>query len=255
MSDENMSNITTALILAGGKGTRLRSVISDRPKVLSEVCGRPFVTYLLDQLIAAGFRRIVLSTGYMAETVSRALGNTYRSADLVYSRELQPLGTGGGIRHSLPLLQGDSVLVMNGDSFVDVDLKSYTAWFSQRPREASLLLVKVRDTNRYGQVAINGEDRLTSFVEKKDAYGPGWINGGIYILSMAIVNTIPSGVPCSLEREVFPGLVGSGDFFGFRCRGAFIDIGTPESFEIADRFMSGCTQYSNSKAPNSALGI
>jgi len=236
MSDRGHAGEMTAFILAGGKGSRLRSVVADRPKVMAEVSGRPFITYLFDQLAAAGFRKIVISTGYMAETVAVGLGDAYRSVKLHYSREYQPLDTGGALRHSLPMLDGDYVLVMNGDSYVDIELKAYLKWFFDRKREAALLLVEVPDTRRFGSVDMDSDNRLISFSEKRERSGKGWVNGGIYIIKASLVGSIPSAVPCSLEREFFPGLLGR-DFFGFRYSGTFIDIGTPESFAAADQFM------------------
>ena len=236
MSDQHSSEEMTALILAGGKGARLRSVVSDRSKVMAEVSGRPFITFLIDQLAAADFRKTVISTGYMAETVADGLGDAYRSVELQYSLEHQPLDTGGALRYSLPLLDGDYVLVMNGDSYVDIDLKAYLKWFFDRKREASLLLVEVPDTRRFGSVTVDSDERLISFSEKRKTSGKGWINGGIYIIKTSLVESIPPSVPCSLEREFFPGLLG-GNIFGYTYAGAFLDIGTPESFAEADRFM------------------
>ena len=126
-------------ILAGGLGTRLRSVLPTRPKVLALVQGRPFLIYLLDQLAAVGAKEIVFCVGYMADTVEETLGDQYQAIRLTYSREKEPLGTGGALRQALSFFSSDPVLVMNGDSFMDADLAGYLHWFLQKGLEASLL--------------------------------------------------------------------------------------------------------------------
>jgi len=230
----SLSDITTA-ILTGGLGTRLRSVVSDMPKVLVDICERPFLTFLMDQLVAAKARDVVLCTGHMADKINEVLGSGYKSLKIVHSREPEPLGTGGALRLALPHLNSDAVLVMNGDSFVDVDLATYTEWFFKRDRQASLLLVKVPNTARYGKVIAAEDGRLTAFAEKGLDARPGWINAGIYIMKKSLVASIPADVVFSLEREFFPSLVDKG-LYGFCTNGKFIDIGTPESYRQAQEF-------------------
>jgi len=225
----------TAVILAGGLGTRIRPIFSDRPKVLAEVLGRPFLTYLLDQLSTAGARKIILCTGYMGNMVQEVYGDVYKSLHLLYSQEEEPLGTGGALRLALPLFKSDYVLVMNGDSYIHADLRSYVDWFFRTDRKASLLLAKVPDTNRYGMVKVERDESISAFEEKEKAKGSGWINAGIYLVKKALLKTIPLGEKFSLETEFFPPLV-SGGFFGRQCQGRFIDIGTPESYAEAGKF-------------------
>jgi len=226
---------TTIVILTGGLGTRLRSVISDRPKVLVDICERPFLTFLLNQLVTAKAREVVLCTGFLADKVHEIFGNTYKSLKISYSRESEPLGTGGALRLALPHLKSDPVLIMNGDSFVDVDLTGYMEWFFKKDRWASLLLVKVPNTVRYGTVIVAEDERLTAFAEKGLDARPGWINAGIYIMKKSLVASIPTGIAFSLEREFFPSLVDKG-LYGFSINGEFIDIGTPESYLRAQEF-------------------
>lgn len=232
-----LADISTA-ILAGGRGTRLRSVLPTRPKVLAPVRGRPFLTYLLDQLAAAGVREVVFCIGYMADRVEETLGDSYQAIHLTYSREDEPLGTGGALRQALPFFPDDPVLVMNGDSFMDADLAGYLRWFLQREREASLLLARVSDTSRFGRVTTDEEEQIWGFEEKGAPHGPGWINAGIYLLRKKIIHLIPVGRTFSLERELFPCLL-EGRLYGYRSQGKFIDIGTPESYSQAERFFAG----------------
>ncbi|MEW6387402.1 MAG: nucleotidyltransferase family protein [Thermodesulfobacteriota bacterium] len=227
--------VVTGVILAGGAGTRLKAVVSDRPKVLAPVGGRPFLAYLLDQLARAGIKEVVLCTGYQAEMIEAALGDRYQSLNLKYSREEKPLGTGGALRLALPHCASDPILAMNGDSFIDADLTAFWSWFAPRDRNAGLLLTKVRDTRRYGSVQVREDGLILGFAEKSAAFGPGWINAGVYILRKHVLSLIPLGKPYSLERELFPALAGK-NLYGFPVTGKFIDIGTPESYLEAEKF-------------------
>ena len=234
----------SGVILAGGKGTRLRSVVSDRPKVLAEIQGRPFLTYLLDQLISARITRVVLCTGFMADDVYKKIGETYRTLRVVHSKETVPLGTAGALRNALTHLRSKALLVMNGDSFIDIDLNVYLKWFYGRDRQTSLLLTKVEDTSRYGRITINEDDSIRSFEEKGNYAGEGLINAGIYILKEGLLKSIPPNTFHSLEREFFPQMIGSG-IYGYTFNGRFIDIGTPESYLDAEIFFAGKNTSTN----------
>jgi histidinol-phosphate phosphatase family protein len=226
----------TAAILAGGLGTRLRDVVSDRPKVLAEVAGRPFLAALLDQLVRAGVGRAVLCTGYRGEQVEATFGDRYGTLTLDYSHEAQPLGTAGALRNALAQLQSDPVLVLNGDSYCDFEPRLLLASHKGHHAEGTLWLTEVHDTARYGRVAVGHDGAVQRFVEKGAIEGgPGWINAGIYLLSQRLLHEIPAGGPCSLERQVFPRWIGRG-LHGYRGAGRFIDIGTPESYAEAASF-------------------
>lgn len=222
-------------ILAGGRGTRLRPAIGERQKVLAEVDGRPFLAFLLDQVAAAGCREVVLCVGWLAAEVERALGATHGPLRLRYSQEPAPLGTAGALRLALPALAGEQVLVMNGDSYCGVDLGAAFAWHRAQASEATLLLVEVPDTTRYGRVELDEDGAICRFVEKQEAGGTGWINAGIYFLARSRIERIAPAQPLSLERDVFPAWVGHG-LRGLRTRARFLDIGTPRSYAAASAF-------------------
>ncbi len=173
---------TSAIVLAGGVGSRLRSVVSDRPKVLAAVRGRPFLAYLLDVLEEAGIRKVVLCTGYMAAQVEETFGPAFGKMRIVYSRESTPLGTGGAVRAAAARIAAESVLVMNGDSFCEVDLPAMAAAHRAREAEATILLTEIRDARRFGRVQIGDDGRVLAFEEKSARGGPGWINAGVYLL-------------------------------------------------------------------------
>jgi NDP-sugar pyrophosphorylase family protein len=225
---------TTAVVLAGGLGTRLRSVVTDRPKVLAEVAGQPFITHLLDQIFGTGCRRVVLCTGYLGEQVENTLGSTYRGLRLTYSRETRPLGTGGALRLALGHVESPDLLVMNGDSYCAADLSEFLTWHLGQAFQASLLLAQVSETSRYGGVVIGQGNRIHTFQEKGASDGPGWINAGVYLLRRELVAGIPADTSVSLEREVFPGW----PLHGFPSEAAFIDIGIPADYARAERFFA-----------------
>jgi len=227
----------TGVILAGGFGTRLQSVVSDKPKVLAKVKGKPFMAYLLEQLSSAGIHKAVICTGYMSDKIQECFGDAYDSLEIIYSREDEPLGTGGALRLALPYLSSEIILVMNGDSYIDTDLSIYVDWFSEGEREAAVLLTCVDDTSRYGNVKINKNKIIASFEEKCDNPGPGWINAGIYLLRKSLIASMPAGKFYSLERDFFPKLTGKG-LYGFCTEGRFIDIGTPEAYAAAEEFFA-----------------
>lgn len=231
-----MSNSLEAVILAGGLGTRLRSVVADRPKVLATVAGRPFITRLLDQLVATGINRVVLCTGYKAELVEATLGESYRGMTLVYSVESEPLGTGGAVRLALAKLNASTVLMMNGDSFCAADLSSFTTTHAARQAKASMLLTEMPDTSRFGRVEFAADGHVTAFIEKGQVAGPGWINAGIYLLDRTLLAEIEPGRAVSLEREVFPTWVAQRTLMADALGKRFLDIGTPESFAAAESF-------------------
>ena len=227
-------------VLAGGLGTRLRPVISDRPKALAEIHGRPFLAYLLDQLLNAGSSRVVLCTGHLGEQIEQAFGKRYRKLQISYSRETRPLGTGGALRLALPHLLSDPVLVMNGDSFCATDLTGLWAWHCNRGSQATMLLAEASNTERYGSVKIDFDGTVTQFVEKKQG-GSGSINAGVYLLSRQVIRSIAVGTAVSLEHDVFPTLINHG-LYGYRQSGPFLDIGTPEDFAAAEQFFAAMNE-------------
>jgi NDP-sugar pyrophosphorylase family protein len=224
-------------ILAGGFGTRLRGVVGERQKVVAEVAGRPFLAHLLDQVERWGFEDVVLCVGHRADEVEEALGAAHGRLRLRYSREDCALGTAGALRLALPLLRGDTVLVMNGDSYCDADVPAARAWHAEREAEATIVLVEMEDTRRYGRVEIDEDGLVRRFEEKQEDGRPGWINAGIYLLSRALIGSIPPAVALSLERDVLPGWIGRG-LHGWRTRARFLDIGTPRSYADASRFFA-----------------
>lgn len=228
-----------ALILAGGLGTRLAGVVPDRAKPVAEVAGRPFLAYLLAHLARfPAVKRVILCVGHKAGTIESALGGRFGRLELAYSREKEPLGTGGAVRHALrAFAPAPPVLVLNGDTFFPVDLARLLAFHRVERAAASLALARVADSSRFGTVAVRGT-RVAGFAEKGRA-GPGWVNGGTYVLgrrAMAWFGDAPEAF--SLERDCLPLWSGAGELAGLRSRARFLDIGVPEDYSRAAGLVS-----------------
>ncbi|MGO9570448.1 MAG: nucleotidyltransferase family protein [Desulfomonilaceae bacterium] len=227
----------TALILAGGLGKRLRSVVSDRPKPMAMVRGAPFLEILIDSLAAKGVRQFVLLTGHKGEAIADHFGAGYRSGiKITLCHEDSPLGTGGAVKNAEAFVTDPSLLV-NGDTFFDADLKGLLKLHMDSGAEVTLSLFKVEDVSRYGSVVVDRKGMVTGFREKDENVSePGLINAGLSLLSKRLVSSLPRG-SFSMEREIFPSLVGSGKMFGLLQERPFFDIGTPESYEAFKLFM------------------
>jgi NDP-sugar pyrophosphorylase family protein len=217
-----------AVILAGGLGTRLRGVVDDRPKPMAEIGGRPFLEYLLANLRRQGFSEAVLCTGYLAEAVEHHFGDGRRfGLSLRHSREPQPLGTGGALKHAQPLLAGERWLVLNGDTFFDLPYAELADAHRAAGALATMALARVPDASRFGVVDLGPGGRIEAF---RDACaGPALANGGVYVVERALLDRIPAGAPASLERDVFGRLAG-GRLHGVEFAGELIDIGTPDAY-------------------------
>lgn len=226
-----------AFVLCGGLGTRLRSVLSDRPKSMAPVAGVPFLQLLLEDLRAQGIEEVILGTGYLAEQIEQYFGNGEKFLlRLHYSQEQEPLGTGGALKLAEPLLS-DPVLVLNGDSYVEWNLAAARDLFDKHAASLVMLLQTVPDVSRYGSVTVAPDGRVTDFVEKGTRSGAGLINAGVYLLRREIVSALPAGKAISLERDVFPGLL-SGKVYGLISEGIFIDIGIPADLERAQTLLT-----------------
>jgi D-glycero-alpha-D-manno-heptose 1-phosphate guanylyltransferase len=223
-----MHPVDEAIVLAGGLGTRLRSVVADLPKPLAPVCGRPFITYLLDLLAGQGMRRAVLATGYLGERVEAALGASWQGMELVYSVEPQPLGTGGAIALALRHIHGAACFVLNGDSYLKLDYAAFDARTRRLDAALGIALAEVTDVARYGAVEVDNE-RVRTFAEK-GRHGPGYINAGVYRIERGLLDDFIAGSRFSFEAEVMQPMAGRQTIAAFTDTRDFIDIGVPEDY-------------------------
>jgi D-glycero-alpha-D-manno-heptose 1-phosphate guanylyltransferase len=228
-----------AVLLVGGMGTRLRSVVPNAPKPLATVGDKSFLELLVKQLRSQGIHKLVFCTGYLADQIETYFGDGHKwDVEIQYSKELQPLGTAGAVKLAQPHLKNAvEFLVMNGDSFMEVDLDQLLQSHRERKAIASMAVRQVENAGRYGTVRLEGKNRVTGFIEKTGSDAPGVVNAGVYIFNQEIFQHIFDG-PSSLEKDVFPKLLGRG-VYALEQQGVFIDIGTPEDYaraqEICDR--------------------
>jgi D-glycero-alpha-D-manno-heptose 1-phosphate guanylyltransferase len=231
-----MNKSIAVLILAGGYGTRLSSIVADRPKVLAEVNGRPFLSYLLDQLGIVEVTSVIVCSGYKGEMIFHAFQDRYKSMKLIYSQEPNPLGTAGALKLALEYCSAEYLLVMNGDSYCDADISSFLKWHELKRSDCSILLTYVQNAERFGFVETDDDGKIEAFKEKGGGKS-GWINAGVYIIRREIIASLPGDRMISLEKEVFPHLTAK-RFYGYKSYCSFIDIGTPESYEKAEKYFS-----------------
>jgi NDP-sugar pyrophosphorylase family protein len=222
-----------ALLLVGGKGTRLQSVVSSAPKPMAAVGERSFLELLVGQLRAQGIRRLVMCSGYLAEQIEEKFGDGRGwDVSIGYSREQEPMGTAGAVKMAEGFLGGAAdFVVMNGDSFLECDFARLIRFHRERRALATMAVVRVDDAGRYGTVRVAADGRVTGFLEKTGAGSPGLINAGVYVFSREIFAHLPNGAG-SLEKEVFPSILELG-VHALEQRGMFIDIGTPEDYARA----------------------
>jgi D-glycero-alpha-D-manno-heptose 1-phosphate guanylyltransferase len=221
------------LLLVGGMGTRLRSVLSDRPKALAPIGDISFLELLVLQLRAQGLHHLVMCTGFQAGQIQQKFGVGRKwNITIDYSEETRPLGTAGAMKLAGHfVLKSPDFVVMNGDSFLELDFGQLIRFHCQHGGLASIAVRRVPDAARYGTVHIGAENRVVCFSEKMGITEPGVINGGVYVFNRDILHHIPDGLS-SLEKDVLPGLLSHG-VFALEQNGMFIDIGTPEDYARA----------------------
>ncbi len=223
--------LNTAIILAGGMGTRLKTIISDLPKPMAPIMNVPFLTYQLNYLKHFGIKKVIFSVGYLSEKIIAHYNQSFENISIEYSIEKNPLGTGGGIRMAMSNLNEDLVLILNGDSFFDLNLEQFYNLHLEQKAEFSLALRYVNNSERYGNIEFNSSHQITSFIEKNQLNQSGYINAGVYILSkkLYLQNTKPN-INFSIEKDFFEKQLNQLIIKGFEFKDYFIDIGIPEDY-------------------------
>jgi mannose-1-phosphate guanylyltransferase len=220
-----------ALILAGGEGTRLRPLTTTVPKPVVPLVDRPFIRFMLDWLRSHGVDDVVMSCGHLASGVRNVLGDgSAFGITLRYVEEPRPLGTGGALKYAEPLLD-ERFFMLNGDVLTDMDLSAQLAQHERTGARATLALTPVDDPSAYGLVRLDGDGAVTEFVEKPapDQIDTNNISAGAYVLERSVLELLEADQPASIERDVFPRLVGDG-LYGYVAGGYWLDIGTPERY-------------------------
>ena len=222
-----------AIILAGGFGTRLQGVVKDVPKPMAPVKGRPFLTYILDYLIEYQYSKVILSVGYLHEKIEEYFGNQYKSLEIDYAVEIEPLGTGGGILFAMSKCVSDNVLIINGDTMFKVDLNEFEQFHAEKNGLLSIVLREVEDVSRYGSVTIGDDNLIVLFAEKQVTFGRGYINGGVYLINRDLFQKYPQPQKFSFEKDLMTRFYRQELFYAMPSDGYFIDIGIPEDYSRA----------------------
>ncbi|MDR0971441.1 MAG: nucleotidyltransferase family protein [Bacteroidales bacterium] len=226
--------IEQAIILSGGKGTRLKDVVSNVPKPMAEINNIPFLTYLIRYLKQKGIKSITLSTGYLSEKIIDYYKDSFEGVNLNYAIEKYPLGTGGAICFALEKTTDEDVLVLNGDSFIEFSLDNFYKFHKENNSTLSFLLKEMENFSRYGRVEIKN-NRIVEFKEKTFCQ-KGLINTGVYLLKRTIFNSMEKEIEnFSFEKDYIEPNIKNEDFFGYITNGYFIDIGLPEDYKKAQK--------------------
>ncbi len=232
----NKANKMDVVILCGGKGERLKAAVNNRPKPMAEINNRPFLDMLIDHVSDFGFRHFILSTGYMADFIKKYYQKKQTSLEFLFSEDERPLGTGGAIKNAQALIKSSTFLVLNGDSFCNVDLQKFMNFHSDKKALVSMALTIDTDHKEYGTVILEDSGLITGFYEKSGKYRVGLINTGIYLFQKKVLALMPKKKSFSLETDFFPSIT-KNSFYGFRTRQPLLDIGTPKRYVKAKEFL------------------
>jgi len=248
-----------AIILCGGRGTRLNTLYSDRPKILVPVAGRPFIEWQLEWLARMGITDIHLAGGYKADVLKEWLETSSQRPDVSsqpldsvsrftlhisrftfhasLSTEPSPLGTGGGLKFVEPWFRSDPFLVLNGDSLApNLDLKQLIQTHHQSGRPLTIAVTHIEGTGRYGTVEFDSTNCITAFREKANRT-EGWINTGVYVIQKEVLRNIQEGEVLSIETDLFPRIVQESLAGAFPCPPPLLDMGTPEGIRTMEVFL------------------
>ena len=236
MSNTLKASAIDVVILCGGLGTRLQSALKDKPKPMADFNDRPFLDLLIDYVGSFGFQRFILCTGHKGGSIQDFFEKKNDGKSYIFSHESSPLGTAGAIKHAEPLINSNTFLAMNGDSFCDIDLISFMNFHSSKEALVSVALAPMEDASDYGSVTMGKNDKIINFDEKINTPSSDWVNTGIYLFNKSILGRIPIDKKISLEQELFPAMVDNG-LFGFTSRSQLLDIGTPERLEHARQLL------------------
>lgn len=224
--------IKEAIILAGGMGTRLRSVITEIPKPMAPVGNRPFLAIILDNLNDQGIEHVILAVGYKYKVIQSHFGEQYKKISLDYAIEEEPLGTGGAVSLALNQINGDAFLMMNGDTLFDVNLNNLSQFHSKKKADLSMALKPIENQDRYGLVKVDENAQVIEFAEKQHI-DQGLINGGVYATSKSYIDSLNLPQKYSWEKDILETQSITSKIFGFVSDSYFIDIGIPEDYTRA----------------------
>lgn len=226
--------VKEAIVLAGGLGTRLKSVVKDFPKPMADINSKPFLEYLLNYLNRYDIKRVILAVGYKADIIKNYFGEKFKNTSISYSEEKELLGTGGAIKQALEFTNSKDILILNGDTFFGIDLRKFYQFYKNKNSNLTLALKEMKNFDRYGVIEIDNNYKIINFLEKKyRKYG--LINGGIYLLNKEFFLSLNMPEKFSFEKDFLEKYYKYYDFYGIPFDSYFIDIGIPDDYEKAKR--------------------
>ena len=226
-----------AIILLGGKGTRLQGLYPDRPKALAPIAGRPFLEWQMGWLARHGIRDVHLAAGHLAQTIRDWASTADRGSTITVSAEPFPLGTGGGLKFTESFIRTDPFLILNGDSLLpNLDFKAFAEDGRKSSALITLAITRIESAGRYGTVEFDERKRVTAFREKAARTG-GWINGGVYLAHRTLLARIKPDQTASLETDVFPALCAEGQMGVFLSEPPLLDMGTPDGMQAMESYL------------------
>jgi NDP-sugar pyrophosphorylase family protein len=222
------------VMLCGGRGERLRSIVNGRPKSMAEINGRPFLDILINYVTKFGFRRFILCIGYLGSFIKEYYKAKGSGLEIIFSEEKEPLGTGGAIKNAEPFIRSSPFLIMNGDSFCELDFIEFINFHIRKKGLISIALTRGLDeVDEYGAVMLDGSENVIAFDEKKKSkHIDHFVNAGIYLLEREVISRMPCNTKFSLEYDFLPKMINK-RFYGYKIEGVFIDIGTPQKYKKA----------------------
>ncbi len=223
------SSLPDVMILCGGLGTRLRPVVSDRPKPMADVQGKPFLELLITHLVDQGVKRIILCAGYMGNMIEDYFSRHAFGVDIKVVIEPSPLDTAGAVKHALPFVRDDSFIVINGDSFCDYKLSALVQTHIQKKATASIYATYVNDATKFGTLELSEQGAFISAFKEKGYTGAGWVNAGAYMFGKELFKDLPVLTRVSLEQDVFPKIPRE-QLIAYLGEESFVDIGSPDDY-------------------------
>jgi len=224
------------VILCGGFGKRLQTIVKDIPKPMARIKHRPFLSILIDFIASYGFKRFILCTGYKADVIERYYKQKTNKLIIEFSREEKPLGTGGAIKNAENYIKSSPFLVANGDSFCEINLKEFVDFHFKKEALISIAVTNKDICDDYGTINIDDSHRIIEFNEKIKGYKNRLINAGFYLLQREAFSLMPEKINFSIERDFFPQIIKK-NLYAFETQESVIDIGTPERYEKAKHLL------------------
>lgn len=226
--------VNEAIILAGGLGTRLRSIVKDVPKPMADINGKPFLEYIFRYIKHFGINKVILAVGYKADIIKNYFGNRFNGISIIYSEEKELLGTGGAIKQAIMFSEVNNVFIINGDTFFDIDLNKVYQFHMRKKAALTIALRYIKNADRYGIIEIDEKNTVRKFLEKGEKK-EGYINGGIYLIDKSFFLSFDLPKRFSFEKDFLEKNYELCNFYGIPFDTYFVDIGVPEDYERAKK--------------------